>query len=228
MGALQKYPGIRKILTATHDDLENPYGQSVAQITKGLIEKEGYTQVVASSTGFGKDVMPRIGGLIDVQAITDVVKILDGGKFIRPIYAGNAMCTVSTTDTIKLLTVRGANFEKVKADAGSGAETVAVEGVDEVMASAQGQWIENIISKSEMADLTTAKYVVSGGRALKSGENFQMLYDIAETLGKGNCAIGASRAAVDAGMVPNDMQVGQTGKVVAPEIYFAIGISGAI
>lgn len=201
----------------------------MAHITKAVVDKAGYTQIVASSTGFGKDVVPRLGGLMDIQAITDVVKIVDGGKFVRPIYAGNAMCTVSTTDAIKLLTVRGANFEKVKAgDADSGAGTEAVDGVDEVMSSAKGHWVENIISKSEMADLTTAKYVVSGGRALKSGENFQMLYDIAETLGKGNCAIGASRAAVDAGMVPNDMQVGQTGKVVAPEIYFAIGISGAI
>ena len=115
IGSLQKYPGIRKILTASNDGLENAYGQSVAHITKGLVEKGGYTQVVASSTGFGKDVIPRLGGLMDLQAITDVVKILDGGKFVRPIYAGNAMCTVSTSDAIKLLTVRGANFEKVKA-----------------------------------------------------------------------------------------------------------------
>lgn len=185
---------------------------------------------MASSTSFGKDVIPRLGGLIDVQAITDVVKIEDqGAKFVRPIYAGNAMCTVSTTDTTKLLTVRSANFEKVKpGDSDNGAETVAVDSVDAIVESQQGKWVENIVSKSEMADLTTARYVVSGGRALKSGENFQMLYDIADTLGKANCAIGASRAAVDAGMVPNDMQVGQTGKVVAPEIYFAIGISGAI
>lgn len=167
---------------------------------------------------------------MDLQAITDVVKIQDGGsKFVRPIYAGNAMCTVSTSDSIKLLTVRGTNFEKTKpGDADSGAETVAVDGVDDIVAAASGKWVENIVSKSEMADLTTAKYVVSGGRALKSGENFSMLYDIADTLGKSNCAIGASRAAVDAGMVSNDMQVGQTGKVVAPELYFAIGISGAI
>jgi len=116
------------------------------------------------------------------------------------------MCTVSTSDAVKLLTVRGANFEKVKAgDADAGAETMKVDGVDEIVSAQQGKWVENIVSKSEMADLTTAKYVVSGGRALKSGENFQMLYDIAETLGKSNCAIGASRAAVDAGMVSNDM-----------------------
>jgi len=140
VAALKKYPGVRKILTATNDALENPYGQSIAQLTKGLVEKEGYTQVVASSTGFGKDVVPRLGGLLDLQAITDIVKIVDGGsKFVRPIYAGNALCTVSTSDTVKLLTVRGTNFAKVKAgDADSGAETVAVDGVDDVVASAQG------------------------------------------------------------------------------------------
>lgn len=227
---MKKYPNVRKVYTATNDHLENPYGQSMAHIVKSLVDKEGYSQVIASSTGFGKDVIPRLGGLVDAQAITDVVKIEEGGsKFVRPIYAGNAMCTVSTSDAIKLLTVRGANFEKVKqADTDNGAEVVKVDTVDDICASQHGQWLENIVSKSEMADLTTAKYVVSGGRALKSGENFQMLYDIADTLGKGNCAIGASRAAVDAGMVSNDMQVGQTGKVVAPEIYFAIGISGAI
>jgi len=138
------------------------------------------------------------------------------------------MCTVSTSDKIKLLTVRGTNFDKVAKSDSADYATEAVGGVDDIMAGASGQWIENMVSKSEMADLTSAKYVVSGGRALKSGENFSMLYDIAETLGKSNCAIGASRAAVDAGMVPNDMQVGQTGKVVAPDLYIAIGISGAI
>lgn len=145
---------------------------------------------------------------------------------MRPIYAGNALCTVSTKDKIKLLTIRGTNFEKVASGDENAYETeeVSLDGLE----SQKGKWVENVVSKSEMADLTSAKYVVSGGRALKSGENFQMLYDIADTLGKQNCAIGASRAAVDAGMVPNDMQVGQTGKVVAPDIYFAIGISGAI
>lgn len=115
VGALKKYPGVRKIMTATNDSLDNPYGQSIAHLAKGLVDKEGYTQVVASSTGFGKDVVPRLGGLLDLQAITDIVKIVDGGsKFVRPIYAGNALCTVSTSDSVKLLTVRGTNFDKVK------------------------------------------------------------------------------------------------------------------
>lgn len=224
---LKKLPGIRKILTASNDKLDNPYGQSMATIAEGLVKDNGYKQVVAATSSFGKDVIPRLGGLLDLQAITDVVDI-KGDKYVRPIYAGNAMCTVSSSDAIKLFTVRGTNFEKVKAGDAADVPVEAVAGVDDVVGAQKGHFVENIVSKSEMADLTTAKYVVSGGRALKSGENFQMLYDIAETLGKGNCAIGASRAAVDAGMVPNDMQVGQTGKVVAPEIYFAIGISGAI
>ena len=194
-----------------------------------MVEKNGYGNIISASSGFGKDVVPRLGGLLDLQAITDVVEIKDGGtKFVRPIYAGNAMCTVSTIDKIKLLTVRGTNFDKAAQGDPTDYATEAVEGVDDILAGMSGHWIENMVSKSEMADLTSAKYVVSGGRALKTGENFSMLYDIAETLGKSNCAIGASRAAVDAGMVPNDMQVGQTGKVVAPDLYIAIGISGAI
>jgi electron transfer flavoprotein alpha subunit len=176
-------------------------------VTSNLIEKNGYDKVVALSSSFGKDVIPRIGGLLDLQAITDVIEIKDGGeKFVRPIYAGNALCTVSSNDKIKLLTVRGTNFDKVAQaeEASYPTEEVSLDG----MAAETGKWVENIVSASEMADLTTAKYVISGGRALKSGENFQMLYDIAETLGTQNCAIGASRAAVDAGMVPNELQVG--------------------
>lgn len=226
---LKKYPGIGRIHAAKCDSLENPYGQSVALITKDLVEKHGYDKVLAASSGFGKDVIPRIGGLLDLQAITDVVEIRDGGaQFVRPIYAGNAMCAVSTTDAIKLITVRGTNFAKVPQVDSQDIPVEDVDGLQELLASTGGKWVENIVSKSEMADLTSAKYVVSGGRALKSGENFQMLYDIADTLGKSDSAIGASRAAVDAGMVPNDMQVGQTGKVVAPQMYIAIGISGAI
>ena len=223
---VKKFPGLGKVFTATSDDLENPYGGAFSIVAKNLIEKNGYDKVIALSSSFGKDVIPRIGGLMDLQAITDVIQIKDGVKFVRPIYAGNALCTVSSIDKIKLLTVRGTNFDKVAQgeEASYETEEVSLDG----LAEQKGKWVENVVSKSEMADLPSAKYVVSGGRALKSGENFGMLYDIAETLGKQNCAIGASRAAVDAGMVSNDMQVGQTGKVVAPDIYFAIGISGAI
>lgn len=226
---IQKYPGIKHIHTAEHDDLNNSYGQSVSDVASKLVQDKGFTQVIAPSSGFGKDVIPRMGGSLDLQAITDIIEIKDNGnKFVRPIYAGNALATVSTSDKIKLLTVRGTNFEKVKQGDANSYETSKIDGVDEIVGKQQGNWIEDQVSASEMADLTTAKYVVSGGRALKSAENFYLLKDIAETLGLQNCAMGASRAAVDAGYVPNELQVGQTGKVVAPEIYFAIGISGAI
>lgn len=145
---------------------------------------------------------------MDLQPITDVVEIKeDGQKFVRPIYAGNALCTVSTIDPIKLMTIRATNFDKVKNDASEDYPTEQVE-CDDILAKLKSKFVENIVAKSEMADLSSAKYVVSGGRALKSSENFSLLHDIADTLGKGNCAIGASRAAVDAGYVGNDLQVG--------------------
>jgi len=194
-----------------------------------LIQSGSYTNVIAASSSFGKDAAPRIGGLLDLQAITDIVQILeDGAKFVRPIYAGNALCTVSTRDPIRILTIRGTNFDAVKPGEAQDYSVEEIQGIADIMGVQAGSWVENLITKSEMADLTSAEIVVSGGRALKSGENFSLLEDIAETLGKSRCAIGASRAAVDAGMCANDMQIGQTGKVVAPSIYFAIGISGAI
>lgn len=135
-----------------------------------------------------------------------MIEIKDGGKkYVRPIYAGNALCTVSSIDKIKLFTIRATNFEKVKQEAGENDYPVESVDCDQILANLKSKWVENIVNESEMADLPSAKYVVSGGRALKSGENFSLLHDIAETLGKGNCAIGASRAAVDAGYVPNDL-----------------------
>lgn len=203
---VNKYPGIKHVFTAESDGLENSFGASVAEITAKLIRDHGYTQVVSASSSFGKDVMPRVGGILDLAAITDIVQILDGGsKFVRPIYAGNALCTVSTSDKIKLLTVRGTNFEKTAQGDAQNYSKTAVEGVAAIVDAQKGKWVEDIVSKSEMADLTTAKYVISGGRALKSSENFKLLQDIAETLGTQNCAIGASRAAVDAGYVPSDL-----------------------
>lgn len=145
---------------------------------------------------------------------------------MRPIYAGNAVSTVSSNDKVKLFTIRATNFEKVPA--GSSANSYPVEDAQASSQAVGGSWIDNTVSESEMAELTSAKFVVSGGRGMKNGENFKILYDLASVLGKQNCAVGASRAAVDAGYVPNDMQVGQTGKVVAPDLYFAVGISGAI
>ena len=191
-----------------------------------MVQKGGYDKVIAATSAFGKDVIPRLGGLLDSQPITDVIQVIDGGKkFLRPIYAGNAVSTVTSTDKIKLFTVRSTNFEKIPAGSSN---SYPVEDVSPSSAPIGGSWIENTVSESEMAELSSAKYVVSGGRGMKNGENFKILYELASVLGKQNCAVGASRAAVDAGFVPNDMQVGQTGKVVAPDIYFAVGISGAI
>ena len=150
----------------------------------------------------------------------------NGTKYVRPIYAGNAMSTVSSSDKIKLFTVSSTNFEKIQA--GSSPNSYSVEETVAQCSKSAGQWIENTVSESETAELSSAKFVVSGGRGLKNGENFKILYELASVLGKTNCAVGASRAAVDAGFVANDLQVGQTGKVVAPDLYIAVGISGAI
>lgn len=194
---------------------------------KSVIEKGGYDKVIASTSAFGKDVIPRVGGLIDSQPITDVIQIVDGGaKFVRPVYAGNAVSTVSSSDKVKLVTIRSTNFEKVPQ--GTTSNSYPVEETAPAPSSANASWVENTVSESEMAELASAKFVISGGRGMKNGENFKILYDLAAAIDKSNCAVGASRAAVDAGFVPNDMQVGQTGKVVAPDLYVAVGISGAI
>lgn len=199
----------------------------MSQTVKDVIQKGGYDKVIAAASAFGKDVIPRVGGLIDAQPITDVIQVIDGGaKFVRPVYAGNAVSTVTSSDKVKLVTIRTTNFEKVPQ--GASANSYPVEETTAAPASPNGQWIENMVSESEMAELSSAKFVISGGRGMKNGENFKMLYDLAAVMGKLNCAVGASRAAVDAGFVPNDMQVGQTGKVVAPDLYLAVGISGAI
>lgn len=144
---------------------------------------------------------------------------------MRPVYAGNALATVTSSDKIKLFTIRATNFEKIPV--GTSSSNYPVEDATSTV-EVKGKWVENIITESEMAELTAAKFVVSGGRGMKNGENFKILYELASVLGKSNCAVGASRAAVDAGFVPNDMQIGQTGKVVAPDLYIAVGISGAI
>lgn len=154
----------------------------MARIAQGLVAQNGYTSVLAAATGFGKDVIPRLGGLLDVQAITDVIEIVNGGeKFKRPVYAGNAIATVSTSDAIKLLTVRPTNFDKT--EVGASSNGYPTEDVKVDLEGVQGSWVTNMVSKSDRADLTSSKYVVSGGRGLKNGENFELLYDFAEALG---------------------------------------------
>lgn len=192
------------------------------------IKKGGYTHVIAGHTAFGKNILPRVAALLDVQAVSDVIQVESESTFVRPIYAGNAIATVESTDPIKVLTIRGTAFPAAEAGAGSGggAAVAAVEaGVDPKVESAT-QWLSEDLAKSDRPDLSTAGKVVSGGRGLKSKEDFdRLMLPLADAVG---AAVGASRAAVDSGFADNSLQVGQTGKVVAPQLYLAVGISGAI
>ncbi|MHA1599572.1 MAG: electron transfer flavoprotein subunit alpha/FixB family protein [Alphaproteobacteria bacterium] len=217
--AAAKVAGVTKVLCADAPE----YGHGLAENLAPLIAKlaSDYTHVLAAAMTYGKNVMPRAAALLDVQQVSDISGIESPDTFIRPIYAGNAMATVQSADAIKLITVRTTAFDPAAEEGGS-APVEAVEATgDTGLASFLGQEL----TKSERPELTTAGIVISGGRGMQSGENFAMIERIADKLG---AAVGASRAAVDAGYVPNDYQVGQTGKVVAPDLYIAIGISGAI
>ena len=217
--AAGKVAGIGKVLSADAPEYEHAVAENLAPLIAKLAPD--YSHVLAPATTFGKNVMPRAAALLDVQQISDISGIESADTFIRPIYAGNAMATVQSSDKIKLITVRATAFDPAAEEGGSAASE-PVEGTgDAGLASFLGQEL----TKSERPELTTAGIVISGGRGMQSGENFAMLERIADKLG---AAVGASRAAVDAGFVPNDYQVGQTGKVVAPDLYIAVGISGAI
>jgi electron transfer flavoprotein alpha subunit len=217
--AAAKIAGVAKVLVA--DDAV--YGHSLAEELAPLVVQlaANYSHVVAPANSFGKNVLPRAAALLDVAQISDVVEIVSPDTFVRPIYAGNAMATVQSSDKIKVMTVRGTTFKAGDATSGS----AAIEKIGAAAKSGLSDYVGSELSKSERPELAGAKIVVSGGRGLQSGENFKKLETLADKLG---AAIGASRAAVDAGFVPNDYQVGQTGKVVAPDLYIAIGISGAI
>ncbi|MCW8876377.1 MAG: FAD-binding protein [Kangiellaceae bacterium] len=212
--------GVVKVLHADNADLEHATAESLASIVKA--NAEGYTHILAPASTYGKNFMPRIGALLDVQPISDIVSVEDENTFKRPIYAGNAIATVQSNDPVKVITVRGTAFDAVAATGGS-AEIASVDASGNI--SEKSKFESQELTKSERPELTAAKVIISGGRGMGSGENFQMIEEIADKLG---AAVGASRAAVDAGFVPNDYQVGQTGKIVAPELYIAVGISGAI
>ncbi|MEQ8178759.1 MAG: electron transfer flavoprotein subunit alpha/FixB family protein [Amphiplicatus sp.] len=211
--------GVRKVLHA-----DDPvYDKLLAEPTAALVAKlaDGYDALLAPATANGKNIMPRVAALLDVMQISDVIGIESADTFTRPIYAGNAIATVQSSDKKKVLTVRGASFKAAEAGGSAAIEKVAV-GDKPGLSSFVGEEL----TKSDRPELTAAKIIISGGRALASTENFEkLIYPIADKLG---AAVGASRAAVDAGYMPNDTQVGQTGKVVAPDLYIAVGISGAI
>ena len=211
--------GIAKVLVADDKSLENGLAENLAPLMQSL--SGSYSHMMAAATTTGKNVMPRLAALLDVMQISDIIKIDDANTFQRPIYAGNALSTVSSNEAIKVITVRGTAFEAVAAEGGN----ATIEPVAGAIDAGLSAYVKSELSSSERPELTSAPIVISGGRGMQDGANFAMLEKIADKLG---AAVGASRAAVDAGFVPNDYQVGQTGKVVAPDLYVAVGISGAI
>jgi electron transfer flavoprotein alpha subunit len=218
--AAAQIAGVEKVLHAEAPHLADFLAENVALLVCGLAKS--YSHVLAPATSNGKNVMPRVAALLDVQQISDISAVESADTFVRPIYAGNALATVQSKDPIKVITVRTTAFD---AAAGSGG-SAALESVAAPADSGLSSFVSREVSKSERPELTAAKIIVSGGRGMGSGENFtKVLEPLADTLG---AAMGASRAAVDAGFVPNDWQVGQTGKIVAPDLYVAVGISGAI
>jgi electron transfer flavoprotein alpha subunit len=219
IAAAAKLPGVAKVITADAPEFAHAMAEPLAALLVALAP--GYSHVLAATTAIGKNVMPRAAALLDVQPISDISGVVDADTFIRPIYAGNALATVRSSDAKKLLTVRAASFDPVAAEGGA----APIEAAAAVAVPSLSSFVSAELSKSERPELTAARVVISGGRGMQNGENFKLLEPIADKLG---AAVGASRAAVDAGFVPNDYQVGQTGKIVAPELYLAIGISGAI
>ena len=217
--AAAKLPGVSKVLVAESPALDHLMAEQTSALLIGLAP--AYSHMLAATTAVGKNIMPRVAALLDVQPISDIAGVVDADTFVRPIYAGNGMATVKSSDAKKVITVRAASFDPVAAEGGSAPiETVAVGDMPGI-----SRFISAELSKSERPELTAARIVISGGRGMQSGDNFKLLDPIADALG---AAVGASRAAVDAGFVPNEFQVGQTGKIVAPDLYIAVGISGAI
>ena len=217
--AASQVAGVTKVLAA--DDAR--YAHQLAEAMSTLIAQlaAGYSHVLAPATTSGKNYMPRAAALLDVAQISEISAIESADTFVRPIYAGNALATVQSSDAIKIITVRGTGFEAAASEGGSAPIEAAATADDPGIST----FVSAELTKSERPELTSARVVISGGRGMQSGDNFDLLEKVADKLG---AAVGASRAAVDAGFVPNDYQVGQTGKIVAPELYIAVGISGAI
>ena len=217
--AAARLPGVAKVHKVDSPLYEHAMAEQLAPLLVSLASH--HSHLLAASTAVGKNVMPRVAALLDVQPISDVAGVIDADTFIRPIYAGNALATVQSSDAIKVITVRAASFDPVAVEGGH----ATIEELPAGDAATQSRFVSAELSKSERPELTAARVVISGGRGMQAGENFKLLDPIADKLG---AAVGASRAAVDAGFVPNDYQVGQTGKIVAPELYVAGGNTGAI
>src|SRR5215831_17743670 len=217
--AAAKIAGVKRVLLADDAAYEHALAENVAPLVVKLAEN--FSHLLATATTSGKNLMPRVAALLDVMQISDISAVVSPDTFVRPIYAGNALATVQSKDPIKVITVRGTAFPPVEAAGGS----APIEPVETTGTTGLSEFVGAELSKSERPELTSARVVISGGRGMQSGDNFHLLEKVADKLG---AAVGASRAAVDAGFVPNDYQVGQTGKIVAPELYIAVGISGAI
>ena len=217
--AAAKVAGVEKVLVADAPHYAHPLAENLAALVVSLAG--GYSHIVAPATTTGKNFMPRVAALLDVAQVSDIVAVESADTFVRPIYAGNALATVQSSDRIKVITVRTTGFDAAAAGGGSATVEAVAAAADAGVSRLLGQEL----TKSARPELTSARIIVSGGRGMGSGENFKILEALADKL---NAAVGASRAAVDSGFVPNDYQVGQTGKVVAPELYIAVGISGAI
>jgi len=214
-----KIAGVTKVLVADDAIYAHPLAEELATLL--VAHAKAYSHLLAPATTFGKNVMPRVAALLDVAQLSDISAVVSTDTFERPIYAGNAIATVKSADAIKVITVRATAFPAAAPTGGN----ATVEKIPAAGGTGLARYVGAEIAKSERPELTAARIIVSGGRGLQSGENFKLLERLADTLG---AAVGASRAAVDAGFVPNDYQVGQTGKIVAPELYIAVGISGAI
>ena len=214
-----KVAGVNKVLCADSAEYANGIAENMIPLIMSVVD--GYSHLMAAATTYGKNILPGVAALKDVAQISDIIRVDDADTFQRPIYAGNALATVKSGEALKVITVRTTSFEAVAAEGGS----AAVESVGATGDAGKTAFGKSELSSSDRPELTSAKIVISGGRGMQDGSNFAMLEKVADKLG---AAVGASRAAVDAGFVPNDYQVGQTGKVVAPDLYVAVGISGAI
>ena len=217
--AAARLPGVARVILADGAAFAHPLAEPLAALLVAMAP--GYTHLLAAATAAGKNVMPRVAALLDVQPISDIAEVVDADTFVRPIYAGNALATVRSSDAKKVITVRAASFDPVAVEGGN----APIEDAPAIEPPTMSRFVSAELSRSERPELTAARVVISGGRGMQNGANFALLEPIADRLG---AAVGASRAAVDAGFVPNDFQVGQTGKIVAPDLYIAIGISGAI